>query len=671
MLLTGLVLTSQAQNRVELRDLEVNKMLHNAEIQQQQRKSLEPPLSLPFLDDFSSPRSPYPNPKFWQDNKVFINTNYPLLPPTIGVATFDALDENGQLYDPEHLASYPFSADTLTSQPIRLDSVWGSNPRDLWEASQSGDTTVFFSFYYQPGGGFGNLWESTLRGRQPIHQKGDLLILEFLDNSGEWNEIWSTEDSLQDYNFETFCPPCMDPEVPDQDKPFFKQVAIPIDTKDYLYNGFQFRFRNITSLDQNFETDPSRQSAGGQWHIDYVHIDAYSDEFTPFLNDIAFVEPSQRVLKEFQAMPARQFRGAADLVSEIPLLFRNMNDSAQADYQYQIFNQAGDIVHDIAPSNQPHIPPFFLDGFFRLNIPLENPFPIDKKPDTFEIYHTMKQPADNSDRIADNDTMIQIVSLSNYYAYDDGTPEMNFGFVVQAERATSRFAYQFPMREKDTLIGVQIWFNPTKYPNMDRALFDLTVWNAVSDGTSDTTLRYVERDLLPPQHAETIGFSEYWFEEPVYVDTGSLFIGFQQHHNIYLCMGFDQNNNAENRMFLYGMDRDNQFKWIPVLNYGAVMMRPVFGSQRPPDPTTICRRDDLAEHISVFPNPSDGMVFVESPEILVNSYEIYNMNGQRMFTSRTSHIAPFSINISYLPRGVYILVLHTERGVVSKKIIRQ
>ena len=78
-------------------------------------------VKLPFFDDFST-ISIWPLPERWADNYAFVNTDYAKNALTVGVATLDAIDETGALY--ADAGSYPFEADKLTSQPIRLDSIF-------------------------------------------------------------------------------------------------------------------------------------------------------------------------------------------------------------------------------------------------------------------------------------------------------------------------------------------------------------------------------------------------------------------------------------------------------------------------------------------------------------------------------------------------------------------
>ena len=106
---------------------------------------------LPFFDDFSQ-NEIFPNGSRWIDNDVFINSSYPDSPPSIGAATFDAINGSGAMYD--NADTDPFSADKLTSLPFDLSKYTISD-------------NIYLSFFYQPQG----------KGDPP--DDGDSLILEF------------------------------------------------------------------------------------------------------------------------------------------------------------------------------------------------------------------------------------------------------------------------------------------------------------------------------------------------------------------------------------------------------------------------------------------------------------------------------------------------------------
>ena len=92
-------------------------------------------ISLPFIDDFSNDNF-YPDSMLWKENLVFVNRTYALNPITLGVATFDGLDQNGRPYNINLSTSDSQDADTLTSHHINMSLV----------------DSAYFMFFYQPEG---------------------------------------------------------------------------------------------------------------------------------------------------------------------------------------------------------------------------------------------------------------------------------------------------------------------------------------------------------------------------------------------------------------------------------------------------------------------------------------------------------------------------------------
>ena len=119
-------------------------------------------LSIPFIDDFSYDFSNVNN-DLWEISSVFVNRSYPINPPTIGVATFDGLNQFGRPYSIN--STIDGNADTLLSKAIDLSAI----------------NTAYFLFYYQP------------QGIGDMPQIEDSIILEFLDNNLNWNIIWKKE----------------------------------------------------------------------------------------------------------------------------------------------------------------------------------------------------------------------------------------------------------------------------------------------------------------------------------------------------------------------------------------------------------------------------------------------------------------------------------------------
>ena len=119
-------------------------------------------LSLPFYDDFSR-EVPVPSADYWAKSEaVSCGFSWAVRPPTVGVATLDALDAHGQLYAGAGAAQ--FHADTLEGRPLNL----------------AGGTDTYLSFRFQPGG-----WA------EMAPAPGDSLLVDFYQpDLAEWRTVW-------------------------------------------------------------------------------------------------------------------------------------------------------------------------------------------------------------------------------------------------------------------------------------------------------------------------------------------------------------------------------------------------------------------------------------------------------------------------------------------------
>jgi|GEM_PF-1691280 len=83
-------------------------------------------------------------------------------------------------------------------------------------------------------------------------------------------------------------------------------------------------------------------------------------------------------------------------------------------------------------------------------------------------------------------------------------------------------------------------------------------------------------------------------------------------------------------------------------------------------PTTdICQV--LARQLHIFPNPAQNELFIQS-ELQINRVEIYSTTGALMIEE--NNFAE-KISVSALPRGIYLLKVHTNKGVIVSKFIKE
>lgn len=78
---------------------------------------------------------------------------------------------------------------------------------------------------------------------------------------------------------------------------------------------------------------------------------------------------------------------------------------------------------------------------------------------------------------------------------------------------------------------------------------------------------------------------------------------------------------------------------------------------------------DIASAIKLFPNPSaSGNVQVQSIKFSVNKISVFSSLGENVYMSNTPGYV-HHLNLENLPNGVYFIRFHTEKAVISKKIV--
>lgn len=76
--------------------------------------------------------------------------------------------------------------------------------------------------------------------------------------------------------------------------------------------------------------------------------------------------------------------------------------------------------------------------------------------------------------------------------------------------------------------------------------------------------------------------------------------------------------------------------------------------------------DNAAASITIYPNPSNGLVYVMNASSKMN-YEVYRLNGQSLLTQEGGGV----LDLQALPKGVYLLEVKSGKQKICKKLILQ
>lgn len=596
---------------------------------------------LPFLDDFSS-YAGMPKAELWEGNNCFVNQGYQYLPPSIGVVTLDAIDKDGSLYP--DASSFGFMGDTLCSKTIRLDSLQSPIVRAL-----SVSDSIYLSFFVQPGGGAGDMWERI--GSQPSSK--DSLVLQFFSaTENSWNTVWSMKGMSVDYLFA-------------MDSLYFRYVLIPIKEDKYFNAFFKFRFLTYSSLDAN--PDANYVMNCDQWNIDYVYINYNRSCSDSSFRDIAFVNPATSLLKNYTAVPYKQYRPdmmKANLATKIINLYSSALSSS---YKYSITDK-NNIELASYDGGFENILPFMTSHEFQTSPnhttpPLQYAFPLMTQEEEYTITHVVREGVGQDD-LSTNDTIKFKQVFSNYFAYDDGTSEGGFGI---NPLKGSNLALGFNLTQSDTLSAIDIYFNQTNNQDTnDKKYFFLCVWDATAgENQVPNNLVYKSERLLPISDSLN-KFTRYSLTEPLVLQPGTFFISLEiKNRGDYVNIGFDRNNNASSHTYSKISSGE---EWKQSFIVGALMIRPYFGYK------AVGFENILTEsELVIYPNPTKGIVHVKVGEEKVEECYLTSVLGARekIYPVQQSE-SNYIYDLSKYKDGVYILnVITSNSKIYSTKIIKQ
>ncbi len=574
-------------------------------------------LELPFTDDFSKYSFPTNNPDVpvewqqWEETGAYLNENFPLFPPTIGVATFDGLKADGYPYDISVSNSYG-QADTLISLPINLQGL------------SAGDN-VYLTFYYQGGG----------RGNNP--EAADSLIVDFYSPDDDaWFRKWAT------------------PGVSDG---IFHRQFIQVIDPWFFRSEFRFRFRNYATLSGSLD----------HWHVDYVVLDENIDPNNFNLIDVAMIHPQTTLLSEYSAMPWTHFSDnpASNMSQTFNVLQGNLNDDSNIVSGYGVY------YNGVEQYNQADL---YLNTTGNGFSTFEATYPANTAPanyvydssvnDTCAFFDVSVYTNATPDGNRWNDTLHIRQEFTNFYAYDDGSAERAYSL---ENAAGGKLAVKFNAVIPDSLVGLFLYFTPFGI-DVSSETFLLRAWGDNGGIPGDELAENFEFHSPTYYPGGPNVFGYYEFDNPIAVD-GNFFVGWVQNSNAELNIGLDKNSVlAANTLFYQtGIGAS----WTASSITGAVMVRPVLKAGKSEVWNGI--PENAFGDLQVYPNPASTQVSVvwDDPSLSLSA-EIVDLSG-RVLKLEPMSTQRIEVDLSDIPSGLYLLITRNKDGVMvhRKKIVKE
>jgi|TARA_B110000238_G_scaffold25453_1_gene24568 hypothetical protein len=553
----------------------------------------------PFVDDFSYP-SDIPNPALWMDRYVWINDELPLFQNSIGVATFDGLNEFGFAYKENSIGSDTF-ADVLTSNYLNLQGL----------------TDVYLSFQYQSAG----------RGEAP--SINDSLVVEFWSPiTNTWLQQWGTVGASM--------------------STAFRSAIIAVQGSDYLANGFKFRIAAYGA----------RAGAYDIWNIDYVQLDKDRTNTDTIITEPTFARNHPLIIGSggFTSWPwwVSSTSNIANIPTTLTYTYRRNGTVPSGGWSLNLgqfrWEENGILIQQTTAvpviTNTQHN----QDQTFDIAVPAS-------------ALTTMTGPTSVTAKVwfdgsaagyRSNDTVRGALELDNYLALDDGTADRAYAVQNITGGRVAQLFRSSGLGPADSLKGVRFQFVDagTRY----QSTFRIAVWAPADSGDAPGDIIYMSDSLYDPHWGYNRGdWIPYELDSSVDISIYPyVWIGYVCTSSDPLYLGFDTERILPQSMPRYYGDG---FNWYPSLEPGVTMFQPFFRYS----PAVMLTNEDKSTFVKIFPNPSqDGFSLDLDSEELFDCVLMDNQ-GKNIASFPAKSQEFYSFN--YLPAGLYTVVLSTRTSV--------
>lgn len=553
--------------------------------------------------------------KLWLDKYAYHNYRMAKNPISLGVVTFDGLNENGYPYNFNNTTNV--LCDYLTSKPINMG---GFNAGD----------SVYFSFLYQTNG----LGDPT--------EANDSLYVEFYSPIDQiWERVWSAHGG-QGSNFNA--------------------GHIGITDAKYLADGFQFRFVNYGL--------PS--GALDQFHVDYVQLRELSAYNDTLFEDFAFAYPLYTLLKDYTQVPWDHYRNHPNgkMSDALQIALRNnqsvaANNSAGGSlniYYNGVFEGGFNFVGadlsnpdlDYAPRTH-YFSEIDLGGGYSFDATLPN--------DTMAEFDWIAEASVPFNDFSYNDSTFGTQTFKAVYAYDDGTAEKAYG----PTGTQARLAYRFEAYEADSIVALQMHFLPAAN-DVSNKLFLITIWD---DNNGEPGNVLYQDDFFNPRQPQyqlvNNGFYTYYLTDTQKVAVDEVFyVGWRQVDSDRLDIGWDMNIDKSENIF-YSLDGENT--WENTSFEGSLLMRPMFSTKLDYQLSAEELEVENAYEFILYPNPTAGNVQLKTDYRNEYNVSVYDLGGRELLRKSNA----LSLDLANFEAGIYLVNIYDENHQVLKtaKIVKR
>jgi hypothetical protein len=79
----------------------------------------------------------------------------------------------------------------------------------------------------------------------------------------------------------------------------------------------------------------------------------------------------------------------------------------------------------------------------------------------------------------------------------------------------------------------------------------------------------------------------------------------------------------------------------------------------------------VESELLLYPNPTSNLFTLSSNQYLINSIELYNVLGEKVLEQHNLKTREVKLDVTALPPGIYFVKVFTEKGMVTKKLVKE
>ncbi|MCH7785851.1 MAG: T9SS type A sorting domain-containing protein, partial [Bacteroidetes bacterium] len=80
--------------------------------------------------------------------------------------------------------------------------------------------------------------------------------------------------------------------------------------------------------------------------------------------------------------------------------------------------------------------------------------------------------------------------------------------------------------------------------------------------------------------------------------------------------------------------------------------------------------DTILESISIYPNPTQNILTIVSPQVVVRNVEVYDLGGRKVVSVDFNDQGNYQVDMSKLETALYFVKINTDRGSITRRVIK-